>query len=80
MSIRTLGVDLGIRAVHVATLCDSRGEVVWSKRRFGNRHDRTHITETVRDQRNKESTNGHSDTEPLTLTLSRNPLTPVRNS
>jgi len=40
MSIRTLGVDLGIRAAHVATLCDSGGEVVWSKRRFGNRHDR----------------------------------------
>ena len=39
MSIRTLGVDLGIRGVHVATLCDSRGEVVWSKRQFGNRHD-----------------------------------------
>ena len=39
MSMCTLGVDLGIRATHVATLCDSRGEVVWSKRRFGNRHD-----------------------------------------
>ncbi len=39
MAIRTLGVDLGIRAGHVATLCDERGEQVWSKRRFGNRHD-----------------------------------------
>ena len=39
MAIRTLGVDLGIRAAHVATLCDERGERVWSKRRFGNRHD-----------------------------------------
>ena len=39
MSMCTLGVDLGIRATHVATLCDERGEVVWSKRRFGNRHD-----------------------------------------
>ena len=29
---RTLGVDLGIRAAHVATLCDERGERVWSKR------------------------------------------------
>jgi transposase len=37
MSIRTLGVDLGIRAAHVATLCDERGEVVWSKRRFRSR-------------------------------------------
>jgi transposase len=39
MVMQTLGVDLGIRAGHVATLCDERGEVVWSKRRFGNRHD-----------------------------------------
>ncbi len=39
MAIRTLGVDLGIRAAHVATLCDERGERVWSKRRFRNRHD-----------------------------------------
>jgi transposase len=31
-------VDLGVRAAHVATLCDERGEVVWSKRRFRNRH------------------------------------------
>ena len=27
-----------MRAAHVATLCDERGEVIWSKRRFGNRH------------------------------------------
>ena len=39
MAIRTLGVDVGIRAAHVATLCDERGEQVWSKRRFGNRRD-----------------------------------------
>ncbi len=39
MAIRTLGVDLGIRAAHVATLCDERGERVWSRRRFRNRHD-----------------------------------------
>ena len=35
----TLGVDLGIRAAHVATLCDEGGEVVWSKRRFRSRHE-----------------------------------------
>ncbi len=39
MAIRMLGVDLGIRAGHVATLCDERGAVVWSKRRFSNRRD-----------------------------------------
>ncbi len=39
MAIRTLGVDVGIRAAHVATLCDERGDQVWSKRRFGNRRD-----------------------------------------
>jgi len=39
MAIRMLGVDLGIRAGHVATLCDERGAMVWSKRRFGNRRD-----------------------------------------
>ena len=39
MQSATLGVDLGIRASHVATLCDERGERVWSQRRFGNRHD-----------------------------------------
>ncbi len=39
MENRTLGVDLGIRATHVATLCNERGERVWSRRRFGNRRD-----------------------------------------
>ena len=39
MSKHTLGIDLGVRAAHVATLCDERGEVIWSKRRFRNRHD-----------------------------------------
>ncbi len=39
MSRCILGVDLGIRAAHVATLCDEQGAVVWSKRRFHNRHD-----------------------------------------
>lgn len=39
MSKRTLGVDLAVRASHVATLCDERGEVVWSRHRFSNHHD-----------------------------------------
>ncbi len=30
---------MGIRATHVATLCNSRSEVVWSKRRFRNRSE-----------------------------------------
>ena len=30
----TLGVDLAVRAAHVATLSDDRGEVIWSRRRF----------------------------------------------
>ena len=34
MAQRTLGVDLGIRAAHVATLCNEEGEVVWTGRRF----------------------------------------------
>ena len=38
MSKHTLGIDLRVRAAHVATLCDERGEVIWSKRRFRNRH------------------------------------------
>ncbi len=38
MSKQTSGIDLGVRAAHVATLCDERREVIWSKRRFGNRH------------------------------------------
>lgn len=39
MSKHTLGIDLGVRTTHVATLCDERGEVIWSKRRFGNCQD-----------------------------------------
>ncbi len=38
MSKHTLGIDLGVRAAHVATLCDERGEGIWSKQRCGNRH------------------------------------------
>ena len=38
MSKHTLGIDLGVRAAHVATLCDEGGKVIWSKRRFRNRH------------------------------------------
>ena len=30
----TLGIDLAVRAAHVATLADDRGEVIWSRRRF----------------------------------------------
>ena len=30
----TLGVDLAVRAAHVATLANDRGEVIWSRRRF----------------------------------------------
>ena len=32
----TLGIDLAVRAAHVATLTDERGKVVWAKRRFRN--------------------------------------------
>lgn len=32
----TLGIDLAVRAAHVATLTNDRGEVVWSRRRFRN--------------------------------------------
>lgn len=32
----TLGIDLAVRAVHVATLTDDRGKVVWTRRRFRN--------------------------------------------
>ena len=35
----TLGVDLAVRAAHVATLSDDRGEVIWSRRRFTSRPD-----------------------------------------
>lgn len=34
MTARVLGVDLGVRAAHVATLCDEAGVVVWTGRRF----------------------------------------------
>lgn len=32
----TLGIDLAVRAVHVATLADDRGEVIWTRRKFRN--------------------------------------------
>jgi transposase len=32
-----LGIDLAVRAAHVATLTDERGEVLWTRRRFYNR-------------------------------------------
>jgi transposase len=35
--VTTLGIDLAVRAAHVATLADERGEQVWSRRRFHNR-------------------------------------------
>ena len=35
----TLGIDLAVRAAHMATLTNDRGEVVWSRRRFRNRCD-----------------------------------------
>ena len=35
----TLGIDLAVRAAHVATLTDEQGKVVWSKRRFRNCRD-----------------------------------------
>ncbi len=30
----TLGIDLAVRAAHVATLTNDQGEVIWSRRRF----------------------------------------------
>ncbi|HSS10644.1 MAG TPA: IS110 family transposase [Acidimicrobiales bacterium] len=33
----TLGIDLAVRAAHVATLTNDIGEVVWTRRRFQNR-------------------------------------------
>ena len=33
----TLGIDLAVRAAHVATLANEHGEVVWTRRRFRNR-------------------------------------------
>lgn len=35
----TMGIDLAVRAAHVATLTDGRGQVVWTRRRFHNLHD-----------------------------------------
>ena len=35
----TLGIDLAVRAAHVATLTNEQGKVVWSKRRFRNCRD-----------------------------------------
>ena len=32
----TLGIDLAVRAVHVATLANDRGEVIWTRRKFRN--------------------------------------------
>jgi transposase len=34
--LTTLGIDLAVRAAHVATLTNDRGEVVWTRRRFRN--------------------------------------------
>ena len=34
MTARILGVDLGVRAAHVATLCDETGAVIWTGQRF----------------------------------------------
>lgn len=34
MTARILGVDLGVRAAHVATLCDESGAVMWTGQRF----------------------------------------------
>jgi len=33
-SMSTLGIDLAVRAAHVATLTNDQGEVIWSRRRF----------------------------------------------
>ncbi|MGB8858102.1 MAG: IS110 family transposase [Ilumatobacteraceae bacterium] len=35
----TMGIDLAVRAAHVATLTDDQGRVVWTRRRFHNLHD-----------------------------------------
>lgn len=37
MTMRILGVDLGVRAAHVATLCDETGAVIWTRQRFRTR-------------------------------------------
>jgi transposase len=34
MTARILGIDLGVRAAHVATLCDEAGAVIWTGQRF----------------------------------------------
>jgi hypothetical protein len=31
-----LGIDLAVRAPHVATLTDERGNLIWKRRRFSN--------------------------------------------
>jgi hypothetical protein len=38
-TLATLGIDLAVRAAHVATLTNDRGEVMWSRHRFHNRRD-----------------------------------------
>ena len=44
----TLGVDLAVRAAHVATLSNDRGEVIWSRRRFTSHpHDLVALSATV---------------------------------
>jgi transposase len=35
--LTTLGIDLAVRAAHVATLTDERGKLIWKRRRFFNR-------------------------------------------
>jgi transposase len=35
--LTTLGIDLAVRAAHVATLTDEHGKLVWKRRRFFNR-------------------------------------------
>ena len=37
VTMRILGVDLGVRATHVATLCDETGAVIWTRQRFRTR-------------------------------------------
>jgi transposase len=39
MVLATLGIDLAVRASHVATLADEQGNVVWSRHRFRNRRE-----------------------------------------
>src|ERR1700680_4262487 len=35
-TLTTLGIDLAVRAAHVATLASDRGDIVWTRRRFHN--------------------------------------------